>query len=118
MVQLNKKLEKVKDELILRRQEFEKVLARRAHEAPDDTTGRDVGDQAVSSTMDNLKRSLQDSEFEEYSRIVQALEKIKDGSYGICVDCEQLILERRLKFYPNATRCLVCQEEFEDKPAL
>ena len=115
MSQLNKKLEQIKKELITRKQEFEEALAQRSHESSKDTDGKDAGDQALSSTMDTLKRSLQDSEFEEYSRIVQALAKIEEGSYGICVDCQELILEKRLQHYPNAARCLVCQEAYEDQ---
>lgn len=114
MNQLSKKLEDVREELLARKKEFEEILTTRSQEEPDDTSGRDAGDQASSSTMSDLRRSLQDSEFQEYNRIVQALEKIKDGSYGICVDCEGLILEKRLKFYPNAERCLSCQEAYED----
>ena len=116
MTQLSKKLEQVQEELLVRKKEFEEHLSTRSQEEPEDSSGRDVGDQASSSTMNDLKRSLQDTEFQEYNRIVQALEKIKDGSYGICVDCEGLILEKRLKFYPNAERCLSCQEAYEDSP--
>src|SRR5439155_704280 len=110
----SKRLEQVREELLIRKNQFEELLSMRAQEEPDDNSGKDAGDQASSSTMSDLKRSLQDTEFQEYNRIVQALEKIKDGSYGICVDCEGLILEKRLQFYPNAERCLSCQEAFED----
>lgn len=116
-MELKEKLEQVREELIARKSEFEELLAMRTQEETADSSGRDAGDQASSSTMSDLNRSLQDSEFQEYNRIVQALEKIKDGSYGICVDCEGLILEKRLKFYPNAERCLSCQEAFEDTSA-
>lgn len=114
MTELNKNLEQVREELLARKSEFEELLSSRGPEELDDTSGKDAGDQASSSTMSDLRRSLQDTEFQEYNRIIQALEKIKDGSYGICVDCEGLILEKRLKFYPNAERCLSCQEAFED----
>ncbi len=40
---------------------------------------------------------------------------IVDGTYGICIDCCQPISEKRLKSYPNATRCLSCQEVVEER---
>jgi DnaK suppressor protein len=113
MVHINKKLEAVRQELLARKQTLDEQLSQRSFESAD-TTGKDPGDQALTSTMENLQRSLQDSEFEEYNRITQALEKIDEGSYGICADCNELIPERRLKFYPNAARCLACQELYED----
>ena len=43
---------------------------------------------------------------------------IEDGTYGECVDCHNPISEKRLKSFPNATRCLVCQEAFEEGGSL
>jgi DnaK suppressor protein len=59
--------------------------------------------------------SLQDAEVDEYRRIVSALGKIDEGSYGICIDCGNPISEKRLQSFPDTTRCLACQEKFEEK---
>ncbi len=75
---------------------------------------QDPGDQALTSTMESLRSSIQDTRIDEFNRIVKALKMIEDGVYGICVDCELPISERRLKLYPDATRCLACQEAFEE----
>ena len=48
-------------------------------------------------------RELRDIEF--------ALARIRDGSYGICVDCGGEISRARLKVDPTAKRCLSCQAE-------
>ena len=110
-----KNLSKIKKALITRKQELEEQLAQ-LHEdqAPIEITGQDVGDQAISSIMENLRNSLQDTELDEYNRIVKALKMIEDGTYGICIDCHRDISEKRLESYPNATRCVVCQELFEE----
>ncbi|HEV2916399.1 MAG TPA: TraR/DksA C4-type zinc finger protein [Candidatus Babeliales bacterium] len=113
MATTNNKLDAIKKELLERKQVLDEQLSQRSFTQAD-TTGKDPGDQALSSTMETLQRSLQDTDYEEYNRITQALEKIADGSYGICVDCNEMIQERRLKFYPNAARCLACQELYED----
>lgn len=105
----------VKKELIERLNELEEQLKKLSTEKITDDQVQDPGDQALSSTMENLRTSLQNTELQEYKRIVQALEKIKNGTYGICIDCGIDIRPKRLQFYPNAARCLVCQEAFEDR---
>lgn len=37
-----------------------------------------------------------------------ALEKIKNGKYGYCDNCHQLIDKARLRAFPAATTCLNC----------
>jgi DnaK suppressor protein len=39
-----------------------------------------------------------------------ALQRIHDGSFGICVDCEEAISPKRLAAVPWALRCIKCQE--------
>lgn len=107
-------LEKVKQELIERKRELQEELMRLYKEKYSDEV-QDQGDQALSSTMELLSSSLQDSRVEEYNRISRALDMIEDGSYGICVDCYVPISEKRLKSYPDATRCIICQELFEER---
>lgn len=41
--------------------------------------------------------------------INKALERIKNGTYGICVNCGKPIPEKRLEVMPEADRCLDCQ---------
>lgn len=107
-------LKKVKDELLQRKMELEQEMTSLYQEKFSDDQVQDVGDQALTSTMESLRSSLQDTKLDEYNRVVKALEMIEDGSYGICVDCELPISEKRLKSFPNATRCLSCQEAFEE----
>ena len=39
-----------------------------------------------------------------------AMERLDDGSYGICLQCEELISPKRLKAVPWAEFCISCQE--------
>jgi len=41
------------------------------------------------------------------------LERIKEGTYGICVRCGKEISEERLEAIPTASLCLSCQQELE-----
>ena len=43
----------------------------------------------------------------------RALEKIDEGSYGVCDECAETIEQKRLSAVPGATRCLRCQDIFE-----
>jgi DnaK suppressor protein len=106
-------LEQARKRLMLRKSELEEQLAELASESVSDDSVQDTGDQALSSVMETLRSSLQDSEYREYVRIVQALKAIEAGTYGVCADCGEPISEKRLKHNPNAVRCIVCQETYE-----
>lgn len=111
-----KTLDDIKKQLLERKKELEEELAELYQDkGMVAEQGQDVGDQVQSMSLETLKISLQDTEIAEYNRIRQALAMIEEGTYGICIDCGEPILEKRLKLFPNATRCLVCQEAFEDK---
>ncbi|MEX0671870.1 MAG: TraR/DksA family transcriptional regulator [Candidatus Babeliales bacterium] len=106
-------LEAVKAQLTARKRELEQELTILSTEKFSLETGGDVGDQALSSTMESLRTSLQSTEHQEYDRVIKALGMIERGTYGICSECGEQIAEKRLKYFPDAGRCLVCQERIE-----
>ena len=107
-------LEAVKKTLLARKIELEEQLTNLSNEEISDGQVQDPGDQALSSVMESLRSSIQNAEVDEYRRIVRALEMINEGTYGICADCSQEISEKRLRLFPNAVRCLACQELAEE----
>ena len=40
-----------------------------------------------------------------------ALDRMTNGSFGVCLQCEEEISQKRLKAVPWATLCIACQEE-------
>ena len=42
--------------------------------------------------------------------LTKALERIGDGSFGVCTICGELIPEERMIEVPNATKCVGCKE--------
>jgi DnaK suppressor protein len=42
-----------------------------------------------------------------------SLRAISDGSYGLCIDCEEPISLKRLESIPWAPRCIRCQQAYE-----
>lgn len=111
------RLNVIKKDLEIRKLELEQEMTGLYQEKFSDDQVQDSADEALTSTMENLKASLHDTKNVEYKRVIQALEMINSGSYGVCVDCSKPISEKRLKYYPNATRCLLCQETFEEQGA-
>lgn len=46
---------------------------------------------------------------DELSRIVLALRRVEEGTYGLCEDCGEPIDERRLRALPATPFCTACQ---------
>ena len=49
--------------------------------------------------------------------ILDALERIQDGSFGRCAACEAWIAKERLKAVPHARNCISCQRKMEEEVA-
>ena len=49
-------------------------------------------------------------------RLRSAIERLNDGSYGVCLQCEEDIAPKRLKAIPWAELCIRCQE-MDDRSA-
>jgi len=50
-------------------------------------------------------------ESDYFKFLTKALERIEDGSFGVCKICEELVPEERMMEVPNATKCVACKEK-------
>jgi RNA polymerase-binding transcription factor DksA len=50
---------------------------------------------------------------DEVRRIDEALERIDEGTYGICGNCDERISQERLRALPSAALCARCQADQE-----
>ncbi|OGL00234.1 MAG: hypothetical protein A3E31_06625 [Candidatus Rokubacteria bacterium RIFCSPHIGHO2_12_FULL_73_22] len=50
---------------------------------------------------------------ERVNRLSAALERLNDGEYGICVECEEPISPARLRAMPEVQTCVRCQDRIE-----
>lgn len=50
---------------------------------------------------------------ERLDRLLEALHRLRDGSYGTCSECGDPIAPRRLRAIPEASMCVRCQERIE-----
>src|SRR6476659_10466280 len=75
--------------------------------------GRDTYDLASDERDREINFILNDREREKLLAIDEALQRIKEKSYGICESCEGEIQLGRLKVLPFTRLCVKCQEETE-----
>jgi DnaK suppressor protein len=75
--------------------------------------GRDTYDLASDERDREINFILNDREREKLHAIDEALDRIKDKTYGICESCEGEIQLGRLKILPFTRLCVKCQEENE-----
>jgi DnaK suppressor protein len=61
---------------------------------------------------------IRDRERRLINKIKEALERIDNGTFGICEMCEEDISEARLKARPVTTLCIDCKIEQEKKEKL
>ncbi len=70
----------------------------------------DQGSETLEQEMDETKAVILD---QEKSMVEQALARLADGKYGICVDCGKEIPAARLEAQPESIRCVEDQTRFE-----
>lgn len=74
----------------------------------------DISDEASYNEQNEVTSQLASVESLRLNEIDEALARIKNGTYGICEDCEGKIAVARLEALPHATRCLKCQSVAEN----
>lgn len=73
-------------------------------------------EQEVLSTQRDLAVQSLDRNARLLRDVRAAQERIRNGSYGICLECDCEISERRLQAVPQARHCLGCQERMDYQP--
>ena len=76
---------------------------------PDDGI-QDLADKAASAYSKELNFSLSDSERNLLMAIEEAFGRMREGSYGTCTNCGNVIGEKRLQAVPWTPFCIDCQE--------
>ncbi len=74
----------------------------------------DPMDQASDQSERDFLLRLRDRESKLIAKIKEALERIEDGTFGICEECGEEISLKRLRARPMATLCIDCKHEQED----
>lgn len=95
-------------------------LVRNAHRAIDfsmdrdlDRIGRDSMDESVEEWLYGTELRLHDREKFLLIKIDEALERLEQGQFDQCEDCDEPIGFARLHARPVTTLCIGCKEERE-----
>jgi DnaK suppressor protein len=105
--------------LVMRRDALRKALAgdlSLLKELNAQTSG-DMVDAALDSVQDEISSQLAEVESRELARIEYALERMREGQFGVCEGCGTGIPLARLNALPYATYCIKCQREAERQGA-
>ncbi len=102
-------LKKTKEKLLLQREE---LIGKSVQKHDIDTEG-DETDEIQANILIDLQNQLQTRNSTKLSQIEDALKRIEDKSYGICIDCDEHIPEKRLLANPYFLTCIACAEERE-----
>lgn len=70
-------------------------------------------DQASNQLERDFLLRLRDRESKLMVKIKEALERIENGTFGVCEECGEEISLKRLRARPMATLCIHCKHEQE-----
>jgi len=77
----------------------------------------DAGDESLANALADYNLTILDRHIDGMRDIEAALQRIRNGEYGVCIDCGEEITFPRLMAYPTAKRCIICQEQREKQYA-
>jgi RNA polymerase-binding protein DksA len=82
-------------------------------ETEEETYDNHLADSATATLNREIDYTLEENSEHVLSSIEQALQRIKNGTFGTCARCGRQIAEERLEAIPYATRCIDCQRVAE-----
>jgi DnaK suppressor protein len=109
---------------------FKKLLAQRLNELLDEANKTvsgmtdqednfpDPTDRATLESDRNFTLRIRDRERRLIGKINEALERLEEGTFGICESCGEDISEERLKARPVTTLCIDCKKKQENDEKL
>lgn len=102
-------LNKIKKLLLSQKDE---IVKQSVQEVTIDVDG-DETDEIQGNILIGLTNQLTTRNIAKLSQIDLALKKIDESTYGLCQDCGEAILEKRLLSNPHFQTCISCAEERE-----
>ena len=108
-----KKAEYYKKRLVTTQDELLRLVTkseRDGREADEEAT-QDIADKAANSYTKEFLFHQSDENRRLLQMVNEALERVKDGTYGLCVSCQGEVQVKRLEAVPWARHCIDCQEK-------
>ncbi len=114
----DQKLQEIRKKLTKQREELISDAGIALTALPDETVFPELGDQASAEIDRNFMLKLKGRERKLLKKIDEAIEKIDNGTYGICDSCGEEINIKRLEARPVTTMCIECKTEQEEEEKL
>jgi DnaK suppressor protein len=110
-----KRLEYYKKKLIAKREDLLKNIARTEEEgrAADEDPTVDLADKAANSYTKEFLFGQTNHDRFTLQLVDEALERIRESAFGLCVHCQEELQLKRLEAVPWARHCFACQEKQE-----
>ena len=111
---------------INKKKEARKVLDAKRRELLSGTSDREeILIENAAEDFDRLQQQMNrevairnlDRESKLLKEVQAAMNRVEEGTYGICLRCEEEIPEKRMKAVPLAAYCVGCQETIERQRA-
>lgn len=105
--------------LLQREQELLSEISRFESEAREARTAEveDPIDQVTSSELKAAGFQESTIAYQTLAQVRESVQRIDDGTYGICIDCDRPIEPARLEAVPWTPYCLADQEKHDGAPA-
>jgi RNA polymerase-binding transcription factor len=110
-----KRLEQFKKRLETRQHELRRLVSRNVQDgrAADEQAAQDIADKAANSYTKEFLFHQSHNDRQLLQLVEEALERIRAGSYGECVNCGNELNTKRLEAVPWTRYCIACQEKVE-----
>lgn len=110
-----KKVDGYRKRLLAKQEELLKVVSKSEQDGreADEEGTQDVADKAANAYTKEFLFHQSDDNRRTLQLVNEALERLKNGSYGLCLACHEEMQAKRLEAVPWARHCLECQEKQE-----
>lgn len=108
-----RKAEVYKKRLLMKQAELLHLVTKSEQDGreADEEATQDVADKAANSYTKEFLFHQSDENRRILQLVNEALKRIKNGGYGLCVACHEEVQQKRLDAVPWARHCIECQEK-------
>jgi len=116
--QREKKFLEIRKKLVSKRDALLAEAGEALNELPGQTVFPDLGDQATAEIDRNFMLRLRGRERKLLKKIEDAIDRIDQGTFGICDKCGEEINIKRLEARPVTSMCIECKTQQEEEEKL
>lgn len=108
-----KRAEFYRKKLLTKQEELSRLVTKSEQDGreADEEATQDIADKAANSYTKEFLFHQSDENRRVLQLVHEALNRVKNGSYGLCVACGEEVQVKRLEAVPWARHCIECQEK-------